>query len=81
MSIVTLTTRKDEVVHDVVDALEEMLEAAKAGEFVAVAIVAVRTDKTGRYLHSKTDDGLTLLGAVDALKGAINAEVIGIFDA
>lgn len=49
---------------DVVRLLEEMLEEAKRGEFIGVAIAAVTADQSSRTRWSRCDNTILLDGAV-----------------
>lgn len=60
---------------DVVELLSNFLESAKKGEYVAVAIAAVRNDSTVTVGFSKAGRAAVLLGGVSYLAYSINSVI------
>ena len=60
---------------DVVTALENMLDRAKAGDITGVAIAATTIDARGFYTYSEQVNGTLLLGAIRCMSDDIADEV------
>ena len=65
--VVELVSKPKQDQQSVVDVLEGMLEDARNGEFVAIAVAAVRPTMAVDTAWSSSDYGAALLGAVSIM--------------
>lgn len=72
MSVIELKTRPVAISETVIARLEEMLEEAKSGKIISVAIAAVENDGSISSSWSGTDDFPRLLGSIARLQHRIN---------
>ena len=72
MAVVELKTRPAEVVQSVVERLEEVLAAARAGKVVGVALATIDLDGSIGAAWSETDNFPCLLGAIARLEYRVN---------
>lgn len=70
MELVSLEgkTRPDQVNKSIIEMLTDWLEQAKAGEFKAVVIAAVTSDRGSQYAASESDCIHEMLGALAMLQ-------------
>lgn len=62
-----------------IEALEEVLEKARAGEICGVVLCALYADRSASYQINGMVGGYSLLGAVDIAKAELSDEIRGIF--
>lgn len=70
--IVKLVTERDRIKEDVVKQLEKVLELARNGDIVAVAIAMVDKEGRGNYRWSEGDMATTMVGAVQRMQHMLN---------
>ena len=74
--IVTLPTLANLCTADAVEVLERMLERARNGEIVSVAVAALTNDHTAYFTYSQQMNGVSLLGAATLLQHDLTAALI-----
>lgn len=72
MSVVEIKTRPVAIVETVIARLEEMLEEARNGKIIAIAIAAVEIDGSISSSWSGSDDFPRLLGSIARMQHRIN---------
>jgi hypothetical protein len=76
MSVVQLATTRTVANQSTIEKLEEMLELARDGKIICVAVACEAPDGSSWTSHSDLNSAQLMLGALDILKAKILKQIV-----